>query len=444
MMGENREYSTDLKTEEELEKYFDRLFPICRSITGSGFQESLDILREIIPLEKIDFSSGTDCYDWTIPDEWNVRDAYIITPAGEKIAMFKENNLHVVGYSSPVDKKISLAELKEHLHTLEDLPDAIPYVTSYYKRRWGFCIPFNIYKSLSEGIYKVHIDSDLKPGKLTVGNLTIPGETEQEILLNSFLCHPSMAVNELSGPLLLAFLYQKLKAQGPFKHTIRFVLCAENIGTIAFLSLFGDYLIKHLDAGLVINCVGHGDLYTYKYSRQGNSLVDRASMNVLKHQKKPVDEVRYYAGGSDERQYCSPGFNLPVGLIMRTMYGKYREYHTSLDNKALISFKAIRETIDLYFDVIKTIDENRKYIARVQKGTPQFSKSPISLYPSTMNANFYNQHDEFLLMMLELANLSDGEHDLLAIAEKRNLKMIDMLEAKDLLVKAGYLKEMEE
>ena len=429
--------------EEELERYFDRLFPICRSITGQGFQESLDILAEIIPLEKINFPSGMSCHDWTIPDEWTIRDAYIMTPAGEKIARFRDNNLHVVGYSTPVNKELSLDELKNHLHTIEDLPDAIPYVTSYYKKNWGFCIPHTLYQSLEEGAYRVFVDSELKPGNLTVGMLTIPGETEKEILLNAFLCHPSMAINELSGPLLLAFLYRKIAAYKKLKHTIRFVFCAENIGTIAFLSRFGDHLLKHLTAGLVINCVGHGEFYTYKYSRIGNTIIDRAATNVLKHQSKPVDEVDFYAGGSDERQYCSPGFNFPVGLIMRTMYGQYKEYHTSLDNKDLISFKVIRETIDLYFDVIRTIDENGTYMSTIQNGSPQFSKSPIPVYPSVMKSNFFNfkKRDEQIRMLLEIINLSDGENDLLTIAEKRNFRMLDMVDVKKTLMKAGYLDE---
>tara|TARA_Y100000310_G_C20625302_1_gene785514 strand:- start:134 stop:1447 length:1314 start_codon:yes stop_codon:yes gene_type:complete len=430
-----------MKVEKELQIYFDRLFPICRSITGEGYQKSLDIISEIIPLEKIDFPSGTDCCDWTVPDEWNIRDAYIVTPEGNKIARFKDSNLHVMGYSVPVNKEISFEGLKEHLHTIEEMPKAIPYVTSYYKNNWGFCLDFNTYQNLKKGKYRVYIDSELKPGKVTIGNLVIPGESDDEILLTSFLCHPSLAINELSGPLLLSFLYKKLISNGPYRHTIRFMICPENIGTIAFLSRYGDHLKNNLKAGFVINCVGHGDEYYYKYSRRGNSLADRAAMNVLKNQLYPVNEVEFFPGGSDERQYCSPGFNLPVGLITRTMFGKYKEYHTSLDNKNLISFKVIRETIDLYFDVIKTIDENRKYYCRVQKGTPQFSKSSVPLYPSTMNASFYKKRDEKFNMLLELVNLSDGNHDLLTIAEKKGFKMLDLLETKDRLVEAGYLVE---
>ena len=422
-----------------MEAYFDRLYPICRSISGEGYQESLDIISEIIPLEKIDFPSGTQCYDWTIPDEWNIRDAYITGPDGKRFARFKDNNLHLVGYSIPIDKTMKLDQLKKHLHTLKELPEAIPYVTSYYKKNWGFCISYNEYKNLKEGSYKVFIDSELKPGKLTIGTLTIPGKTNKEILLSTYLCHPSMAVNELSGPLVTAFLYKKLVKEKNFRHTIRFVFCPENIGAIAFLSKFGRELKNRLIAGYVINCVGHGDIYTYKKSRRGDTLADRAALNVLKNQKLPLDVIDFFPDGSDERQYCSPGFNFPVGLIMRTMYGKYKEYHTSLDNKGIISFAAMKESINIYEDVIKTIQENTVYKNVILHGTPQFSKSSVPLYPNTMDSNKYNKHDEELNMLLEIINYCDGDNDLLRIAEIRGYKMLDMINIRDNLIKAGYL-----
>jgi len=430
--------------EQEMERYFDRLFPICRSITGDGYQKSLDIIRETIPLEKIDFPSGTECYDWTVPDEWNIRDAYIVTPDGEKICNFKDSNLHVVGYSTPVDEHVTLDELKIHLHTIEELPDAIPYVTSYYKRNWGFCIQYNEYRKLKEGKYRAYIDSDLKPGKLTVGSLTIPGETDREILLSTYLCHPSMAVNELSGPLVAAFLYKKVIEEKPFQHTIRFIFCPETIGAMAFLSKFGVHLMDKLVAGYVINCVGLGDIYTYKESRSGKSLADRAAINVLKNQDTPFKRVEFNTIGSDERQYCSPGFNLPVGLIMRTMYGEYDEYHTSLDNKNIISFKAIEETVSTYFDVIRTIDNNHVYMSTVQYGTPQLSKSSVPIYPKTMTFNKFKPFKDVHRMLLEIVNLSDGNHDLLAIAEKRDFKMLDLIEVAERLIETGYLKRIDQ
>ena len=428
--------------EQDMERYFDRLFPICRSITGKGYQESLDIIREIIPLEKIDFPSGTECYDWTIPDEWNIRDAYITGPNGEKFACFKDNNLHVVGYSVPVDKEVTLDELKKHLHTLQELPEAIPYVTSYYKRNWGFCLAYNEYKKLKEGNYRVFIDSELKLGKLTIGVLTIPGETDKEILLSTYLCHPSMAVNELSGPLVTAFLYKKLFQEKPFKHTIRFVYCPENIGAIAFLSNYGEQLKDKLAAGYVINCVGHGKLYTYKKSRHGDSLSDRAALNVLRHQDLPLEVVDFFPDGSDERQYCSPGFNFPMGLIMRTMYGQYKEYHTSLDNKDIISFETMKESVEMYFEVIKTIDENAVYKCRVQYGSPQLSKSEQSLYTPTMDFNTINQKVKQMKIMLFILNYSDGEHDLIRIADLAECSVSDCIPIIDQLKETKYISAM--
>ena len=431
-----------VRIEKDMERYFDRLFPICRSITGEGYQESLDIIREIIPLEKIDFPSGTECYDWTVPDEWNIQNAYILTPDGEEIARFKDSNLHVVGYSVPIDKEMSLDELKKHLHFIEELPKAIPYVTSYYKRDWGFCLSYDDYRKLKEGTYRVFIDSELKPGKLTIGMLTIPGKTDREILLSTYLCHPSMAVNELSGPLVTAFLYKRLILEKQFEHTIRFLFCPETIGAMAFLSKFGTHLMEKLVAGYVVHCLGHGNVYTYKKSRLGTSLADRAALNVLANQDILFKHVEFNTLGSDERQYCSPGFNLPVGSIMRTMWGEYDEYHTSLDNKNIISFKAMKESVSTYFDVIRTIDKNNTYMSAVQYGTPQLSKSPVSIYPNTMNVSKFKMLNNQNQMLLEIINLSDGNNDLLAIAEKRGFKMLDLIEIAKKLIVAGYLKRM--
>lgn len=430
--------------EAEMEEYFDRLFPICRSITGTGYQESLDIIREIIPLEKIDFPTGTACYDWTIPEEWNIRDAYIVKPEGRKIADFKKNSLHVVGYSEPTDQEVSLQELRDRLHSLPESPRAIPYVTSYYKRTWGFCIDHDTYRELREGTYHVFIDSELRPGKLTIGMLTLPGETDEELFLSTYLCHPSMAINELSGPLVTAFLYRRLKELGPFRHTIRFLFCPENIGAIAFLSLYGEQLKSNLKAGYVVNCVGHGEHYTYKKSRDGNTLADRTALNVLTHTGKRVDVVDFFPDGSDERQYCSPGFNLPVGLIMRTMYSRYHEYHTSLDNKDIISFSTMRETIETYAEVLLTLDRNKTYKGKVQYGTPQLSKSPVPLYDRTMDTNKYKEPTLWRRQLLNILNYSDGTKDLLYIAERGRHKMLDLVPICEKLVSAGYLQPAEQ
>ena len=440
--------ASDVHLKKEMADYFDRLFPICRSITGPGYQTSLDILSELLPLEKHDFPTGTHCFDWTVPDEWVIRDAYILTPDGKKIANFSESNLHVVGYSEPVDQEVSLAELKKHLHTLPDLSDAIPYVTSYYSRDWGFCLTHEVFQSLPDGTYRAFIDSDLQPGKLTVGTLTIPGQTEEQILLSTYLCHPSLAVNELSGPLVTAFLYRRLKEyiddNGKLKYTVTFVVCPENIGAVAFLSKFGKRLRRTLRAGYVINCVGHGKSYTYKKSRQGNSLGDRAAVNVLQHLGGEFETIDFVPQGSDERMYCSPGFNFPVGLVMRTMFGEYPEYHTSKDNKELLSFDVMAEAVDVYMKILLTINGERKYWGRVQYGTPQLSNSPIPLYSGQMKSHGVFRPDAFHTQMLDLLNYSDGQHTLLDIAEKRGHLLLDLIAVAEQLVEAGYLEILDE
>lgn len=425
-----------------LEEYFDRLFFLNRSITGKDYRKSLDILSEILPFKYFDFKSGSKSFDWVVPNEWNVEDAYIVTPSGKKIAEFKKNNLHLMGYSIPLNKKISFNKLKSHLHYLKELPNAVPYVTSYYKKEWGFCISFNEYKRIpKKGLYKVVIKSSLKKGILRIGTFTIPGKSKKEILLSSYLCHPSTANNELSGPLMLLSLYKLLKKEKKLNYTIRFVICPENIGSITVLKKFGKYFKKNTIAGFVVTCVGYGDIYYYKKSRNGNTIADKAALNILKHQNKKYKTINFFAGGSDEKQYCSPGFDLPVGVIMRDMYGKYKEYHTSLDNKDLIDFKKINETAKLYYDVIKTIDEDETLLARVQKGSPFLSKYKKLHFPNIMNLNSFNKRKKYHLAMLELLNLCDGRNSLLDIAELRDFKMLDLVEVKKDLLKNKLLKK---
>ncbi len=424
--------------EKILKKYFNRLYKICRSILGKGYRESLDIIGELVDLNKINVKSGTKVLDWTVPDEWNIYDAYVVNPKGKKILKFQDHNLHVVGYSIPVNKTIDLKELKNHLYTLPSMPDAIPYVTSYYKREWGFCISYKEYKKLIPGKYKVFINSTIKPGKLVYSDTLIRGTSNKEILLSTYLCHPQMANHELSGPLAWAFLYKIIKETGPHKYSYRFLICPENIGAAAYLH-YSKKKVKNIIAGYIINCVGNGKKYTFKKSRQGNSLADKAALNVLKFSKNKLDIVDFFPDGSDERQFCSPGFNLPIGLIMRNMFGKFPEYHTSLDNSKLISFKTILETINVYLQVLRTIEINFKPIAKVQYGTPQLSKSPIKLYRDLMNFNI-KKKSERIRVLLEILNLSEGKLDLLEIADLKKFRIIDHLDLIDDLLKSKYIK----
>jgi len=400
---------------QQLENYFDRLWPICRSITGNGLRQSIDILQEMIPLVKHEIPSGTQVFDWNIPKEWNIRNAYIVCPDGRQIARFKDHNLHVVNYSVPVNKKISWEELQPHLHHIPEMPDAIPYITSYYKENWGFCITHNEWKTLPrEGEYQVVIESTLQPGHLTWAECVLPGETDEEVLFSTYLCHPSMANNELSGPLAQAFLYQKLVAIPNRRYTYRFLFAPETIGVIAFLAERGELLKRNLQAGYVLTCCGDAGALTYKRSKHRTSLADRAAGHILAHHYPNHSILEFAVGGSDERQYCSPGFNLPVGSLMRTPYQRYREYHTSLDNKEFISFSALAETVEAYTNICLLLEANRKYVNQVSFCEPQLGKR--GLYPSSVDPLFNREETHRLLHFLSFA---DGEKDLIDIAEWR-------------------------
>ncbi len=437
--------SKNFVDEKILKVYFNKLYKICRSILGEGFRDSLKILGELVDLDIKKVKSGTNVLDWTVPDEWNIKDAYIIDPKGKKLAEFKKHNLHIVGYSHPINKIVSLDELKKHIYTLKKQPEAIPYVTSYYKRSWGFCLKYNDYKKLKPGKYRVYINSKIQPGNLVYSDKLIKGKSKKEILLSTYLCHPQMANHELSGPLAWSFLYKIIKATGPHKYSYRFLVCPENIGAAAFLH-YSKKKLKNIIAGYIINCVGNGKKFTYKKSRRGNSLADRAALNVLKNSSFKLDIVDFFPDGSDERQFCSPGFNLPIGLIMRNMYGRqdgtkmdFKEYHTSLDNEKTISFKTIIETIEVYLKVFKTIENNFFPLGKVQYGTPQLSKSRIKLYGDVMNFRI-NQKQEKTRVMLEILNLADGKIDLLKIAELKKFKLIEHLDTIRDLINAKYLK----
>jgi aminopeptidase-like protein len=410
--------------EKKLEAYFDRLWPITRSITGNGLRESFHILQELIPLELIEVKSGTKVFDWEVPKEWNIRDAYIQTPDGTRIAQLKDNNLHVLNYSIPVNKTVSFQELEKHVFTLPEQPDAIPYVTSYYKETWGFCLSHNEWQGLpKEGEYRVVIDSTLEEGSLTYGQVVLPGSTKQEVLFSSYLCHPSMANNELSGPLAMAFLYQKIAQIPNRKLSYRFVLAPETVGVIAFLSKYGNLLKENLIAGYVLTCCGDLGDFTYKRSKDATALCNRAAEHCLHYSEVKHKVIDFAVGGSDERQYCSPGFNLPVGSLMRTPYQKYKEYHTSLDNKSFISFSSLRQTIELYENISKTLEINGPWECNVPFGEPQLGKR--GLYPSSVSpdAQRENLHD-----LLHLISFSDGKNDLITIAEKRDKHALEFEE----------------
>lgn len=418
-----------------LETYFDRLWPICRSITGNGLRDSLAILSEIVPLEITEVPTGTSVFDWTVPKEWNISDAYILTPGGEKICDFRVNNLHVLNYSIPVDRELTFAELDQHLHSLPAMPDAIPYLTSYYAAKWGFCITHRQREQLPEdGMYRVKIDSTLEAGSLTYGQCVLRGETDEEILISTYLCHPSMANNELSGPLVSAFLYKRLAALSSRRYTYRFLFAPETVGVIAFLSATGMHLKEKLHAGYVVTCVGDEGSFTYKRSKDPARNVDRVAEHVLQHSGKPYSVIDFAIGGSDERQYCSPGFNLPVGSLMRTMYQRFPEYHTSLDNKDFISFAAMSGTIDMYFDMMQAHEWNRCYVNTVPYCEPQLGKR--GLYPAVGGQK---QRAGELSRRLHLLSWADGKEDLLSIAARSGEHVLNFIPTIQELQAAGLL-----
>lgn len=419
-----------------IEDYFDRLWPLNRSLTGNGNRQTLTILSEIIPLEIKEIPSGTQCFDWTVPPEWNVKEAWIKDENGNSIVDFKNNNLHLLGYSEPFEGVLTFEELKEHIYILPDQPNLIPYLTSYYSRRWGFCMSHDQFSKLDKSAkYKVKIDSTLDDkGSMTYGDLVIKGKSEKEILFTSYICHPSLASNELSGPLVTAFIYDQLKSRGMY-YSYRFVFAPETIGSIAYLSIHGEHLKKNLEAGFVVTCIGDAGNFTYKKSRKGNTLVDGSVQLVLQQTEHDFTIKEFSPIGSDERQYCSPGLNLPVGSLMRTMYGEYPEYHTSGDNKNFISFEAMEESIHKFMDIIDLMEMNHKYINQFPNCEPQLGKR--GLYPSLGSQKEKTVEVEAMMWVL---NLADGEHDVIDIIEKSKINYKIILKVLDNLIQNKIIK----
>jgi len=415
--------ATSRETVEEIEQLFDRLWPLPRSITGEGARRTHSILGELVPLQRMEIPSGSPAFDWTVPKEWVVREAYVLAPDRRRILDFAESNLRLVGYSVPFRGRLSREALDAHLHSRPDLPEAIPYVTSYYAPRWGFCLSERERASLAPGEYEVVVDTELVDGALTLSEAVLPGNESDEVLISTYTCHPSLANNELSGPIAAAFLYRRLAAWPERRLTYRFVFAPETIGALSYLALREEHLRKHVVAGYVITCVGLPTRFTYKRSREGNTLADRAAMHVLRHFGTDYELRDFTPTGSDERQYCSPGFNLPVGSLMRGVYGEYPEYHTSLDNKALINFAALQGSIDAYEAVCRVLDRNLAFRNLLPFGEPQLGRR--GLYPTLGIAN----QSERVAPMMWLLNLSDGRHDLLAIAERSGLAVEHLWQA---------------
>jgi len=421
-----------LATGDELYALATRLFPIGRSLTGDGVRRTLEILKEFLPNLRIhDVPTGARVFDWTIPKEWNVRSARLIDPDGQVIADYTENNLHIVGYSVPIDAVMSLEELQHHLHSRPDLPDAIPYVTSYYSRGWGICIPHKTRESLKPGQYHVQIDSSLEPGFLTYADLLLKGEIADEILISTYICHPSMANNELSGPVVATFLAQWL-SRLPRRYTYRFVFVPETIGTLTYLQRNLKYLQQWMRAGFVVTCCGDPGRFSLMPSRSGATYADRLAQTVLLEHEPDYITYSFLQRGSDERQYCSPLIDLPVVSVMRSKYHEYPEYHTSLDDLSFITSKALHRTLKIYSEIVTAIEQN--CVPRATTfGEPQLGQ--YGLYPQ-----IGGQVDQSkVALSLDLLAYADGTSDLLEIAHKTGHSFTALRTASDLLVKNGLL-----
>ena len=411
------------------------LYPICRSITGNGLRESLRTLQRFVPLSLHEVPSGTQVFDWTVPKEWNIWDAYIKNSKGEKVVDFQKSNLHVVNYSVPVKRKLQLAELRDHLFTLPETPDWIPYRTSYYKEAWGFCLTHCQLESLPDEEYEVCIDSTLAPGHLTYGEFRLQGASDEEVLVSCHSCHPSLCNDNLSGMVVAARLAQAL-ATVPQRYSYRFLWSPGTIGAITWLALNEAQLpkIKH---GLVLSCLGDPGGFTYKRSRRGNAEIDRVVEHVLQHSGRKFELLDFSPYGYDERQYCSPGINLPVGSFMRTPNGRYPQYHTSADNLDLVTAPALAESLHRLLSVVEFIERNHRYLNLNPKCEPQLGRR--GLYRQ-MGGTSGTGFEEAMLWVL---NFSDGQHSLLDIAERSKLEFGKLADTADILVTNGLLRKVD-
>jgi aminopeptidase-like protein len=413
------------------------LFPLPRSLAGPAYRQTLELLEGVMgPAERHRFATGERVFDWTIPPEWTIRDAWLKAPGGRRILSVEDSNLHVVSYSVPVHRRLPLEELQLHLHSLPDQPQAIPYRTSYYRRDWGFCLTDAQRRELPSGDYEVLIDAELAPGHVELAELVLPGTGPAEILFSTYCCHPSMANNELSGPVLAAHLARLVRRRAPRpRFTYRFLFAPETIGAIAYLSRFGDRLKRRLAAGYVITCVGDPGAFTYKRSRRGGSLADRVAEHCLRHSGEPWCARDFFATGSDERQYCSPGFDLPVGSLMRSMYGTYPEYHTSLDDLSLITPRALGESLALYWRIVEALEANDTFEATLPHCEPNLGSR--GLYPTTGGAAGCEQGLED---MMQLLNFCDGGPDLLAVADRAGRPIAALAPIAEMLSERGLLR----
>jgi aminopeptidase-like protein len=420
---------------EELYKLVAELYPICRSITGDGVRRTLEIVgREVGGLEVSEVPTGTQVLDWTVPREWNVRDAWVADAAGQRVVDFQASNLHLLGYSVPVRATMPLAELRQHLFTLPDHPDWVPWRTSYYAERWGFCASQRLVDSLPDGDYEVCVDTTLADGHLTYGEHLVEGRTDEEVLVSCHVCHPSLANDNLSGIAVATGLARRLAGSRP-RYSYRFLFAPGTIGSITWLDRNEDRVgrIRH---GLVLACVGDPGGFTYKRSRRGDADIDRAVAHVLGRSGRPHRVVDFTPYGYDERQYCSPGFDLPVGCLSRTPYAAYPEYHTSADDLDLVGPAQLQESLEVCWEVVQLLEADRRYVNLSPKGEPQLGRR--GLYGQIGGRS---DAEERQMAMLWVLNQSDGRMSLLDVAERSGVPMALLAEVAAALEEAGLLAE---
>lgn len=413
-----------------------QLYPICRSITGEGIRQTLRAIGERIPLDLHEVPTGTPVFDWTVPREWNIRDAYVKDVHGERVIDFRKSSLHVVSYSAPVHRTMPLAELRPHLHTLPEQPDWVPYRTSYYHETWGFCLSQRQLDALEDGDYEVEIDSVLEDGHLSYGECYLPGERAEEVLISCHACHPSLCDDNLSGIAVATALAGRLQRR-PRRLSYRFLFIPGTIGSITWLSR-NEARTARIRAGLVLTCVGDPAPFTYKRSRRGDAVIDQAMAHVLGQSGEGHRTLDFYPYGYDERQYCSPGFDLPVGCLMRSEHGTFPQYHTSADNLAFVTAEALAGTLATCEAVLEVLEHDRVCRNLNPKCEPQLGRR--GLYAAMGGGRDVRTAE---LAMLWVLNLSEGRHSLLAIAERAGLPFATIRRAADALAAHGLLREVE-
>jgi aminopeptidase-like protein len=437
-LGEPRRHGVDwdavpatAEAGREIYGLIEQLYPICRSISGDGVRQTFELLTRLLPLEVTEVPTGTPVFDWTVPREWNIRDAWIADAAGERLVDFRACNLHVLGYSVPVRKRLALSELRDHLFTHPRQPDWIPFRTSYYSENWGFCLAQRQLEALPEAEYEVCIESTLADGSITYAEAVVPGELEEEVLISTYSCHPSLANDNCSGIALVALLGKYLSTM-KLRYTYRFLFSPGSIGPLSWLAA-NEERLDRITHGLVASCVGDLGRPTYKKSRRGTAEIDRAVANVLRDRGE--NEIREFVPlGGDERQFCSPGIDLPIGALSRTPADEFPEYHSSADNLDLVRPEALADSFELYLSVLDVLERNARYENLNPKGEPQLGKR--GLYREIGGGS--NQEAALLWVL----NLSDGDYDLLEISDRSGLPFKEVSAAADALEEASLLRAL--